>query len=488
MASSSSKPLKYPTESSRRDFIKTSSLALSSILIVPRHVLGGKGYVAPSDKLNIAAVGCGGKADYNINQAFNGGTDNIVALCDVDDRQSKKYREKFPNAPYYKDFRKMLEKEAKNIDAVIVTTPDHMHYPVAIAAMQLGKHVYVEKPLTKDIWEARKLTEAAQQYKVVTQMGNQGSSGKWTRITEGIVQSGMIGEIHTVEVWTNRPTWPQGVKSPKDRGERQPVPNEVDWDLWLGTAPFRDYHEAYMPFRWRGYWDFGTGALGDMGCHFMDVPFRALKLGYPTSVECSVGSVYADFFREAFFDDVCPPSTSIHLKFASNQKKVKEISLSWYDGGIRPALPEGCDYEKVFADTNGGMMFIGTKGVLAAELFGNNPKLFPLNKFKDTKLPEPIRPLVESNEAGHQQQWVKACKQGFGTYTSSSFDQSGPLTETVLMGNLAVRSFLHREPRTGGGFRFPGRKQLFWDGQNMQITNFDVANQFVKRQYREGWT
>lgn len=488
MASSTPETPQSPQEASRRDFLKTSSLALSSILIVPRHVLGGKGYTAPSDKLNIAAVGCGGKADYNIQQAFNGGTDNIVALCDVDDRQSKKYREKFPNAPYYKDFRKMLEKEAKNIDAVIVTTPDHMHYPVAIAAMQLGKHVYVEKPLTKDIWEARQLTEAAQQYKVVTQMGNQGSSGKWTRITEGIVQSGMIGEIHTVEVWTNRPTWPQGVKSPKDRGERQAVPNEVDWDLWLGTAPFRDYHEAYMPFRWRGYWDFGTGALGDMGCHFMDVPFRALKLGYPTSVECSVGSVYADFFKEAFFDDVCPPSTSIHLKFPSSQKKTKQISLSWYDGGIRPALPEGCDYEKVFADQNGGMMFIGTKGVLAAELFGNNPKLFPLDKFKDVKLPEPIRPLVEGNEAGHQQQWVKACKQGFGTYTSSSFDQSGPLTETVLMGNLAVRSFLHREPRTGGGFKFSGRKQLFWDGQNMKITNFDVANQFVKRQYREGWT
>ncbi|MCU0355046.1 MAG: Gfo/Idh/MocA family oxidoreductase, partial [Cytophagales bacterium] len=331
--------------SSRRAFIRQSSLAVAGFSIVPRHVLG-KGFVPPSDKLNIAAVGCGGKADFNIQQAFNNGSDNIVALCDVDDRMAKKYREKFPKAPYYKDFRQMFAKEAKNIDAVIVTTPDHMHYPVAMAAMQLGKHVYVEKPLTHDIWEARQLTEAARRYKLVTQMGNQGSSGKGTRVTEAIVQSGMIGDVHTVEVWTNRPTWPQGVQSPKDKGEKQPVPPEVSWDLWLGTAPYRDYHEAYMPFRWRGYWDFGTGALGDMGCHFMDVPFRALKLGYPTSVECSASQVFADFFKESVFEDVGPSATTIHLKFP-NPKGGKELSLNWYDGGIRPALPDGCDYEKV---------------------------------------------------------------------------------------------------------------------------------------------
>jgi predicted dehydrogenase len=471
---------------SRREFLKKAALVAGSFYIVPRHVLG-KGFVAPSDKLNIAAVGCGGKADFNIKQSFNSGSDNIVALCDVDDRMSAKYRAQFPKAPYFKDYRKMLEAENKNFDAVIVTTPDHMHYPVAMAAMQLGKHVYVEKPLTHDLWEARQLTEAAKRYKLVTQMGNQGSSGKGTRITEAIVQSGVLGDIHTVEVWTNRPTWPQGVKSPKDRGEKQPVPSEVDWNLWLGTAPYRDYHEAYMPFRWRGYWDFGTGALGDMGCHFMDVPFRALKLGYPTSVECSVGSVYADFFQEAYFDDVCPPSSAVHLKFAPVNKATKELAFNWYDGGIRPALPPECEYEKVFADQNGGMLFIGSKGVLSAGLFGNNPTLFG-EKIKDTKLPAPARPLVEGETEGHQQQWVKACKQGYGTYTSSSFDQSGPLTETVIMGNLAVRSYLHREPKTGGGFTFPGRKKLYWDGANQKITNFDVANQFVRRQYREGWT
>ncbi|WP_247232884.1 Gfo/Idh/MocA family protein [Telluribacter sp. SYSU D00476] len=476
--------VKAPT---RRRFLQAGTLAAAGFMIVPRHVLG-RGYVAPSDKLNIAAVGCGGKADYNIQQAYNGGSDNVVALCDVDDRQAQKYRAQFQKAPYYRDFRQMLEKEAKNIDAVIITTPDHMHYPVAMAAMQLGKHVYVEKPLTKDIWEARMLTEAARKHKVVTQMGNQGSSGDGTRHTEAIVQSGMVGDVHTVEVWTNRPVWPQGVKSPKDRGESQTVPKEVDWNLWLGTAPERPYHEAYMPFRWRGYWDFGTGALGDMGCHFIDVPFRALKLGYPTSVECSVGSVYADFFQEAFFDDVCPPSSSIHLRFPSQVKNGEELRLNWYDGGIRPQLPDGCDYQTVFGDPDGGILFIGTKGIVSAELFGDNPRLWPEAKFKGTTLPKPTRPLVEGGWPGHQQQWVKACKQGFGAYTSSSFDQAGPLTETVLMGNLAVRSFLYREPKADGkGVNFPGRQKLLWDGKNMKITNFTPANQFVRREYRTGW-
>ena len=203
---------------SRRDFIKAGAMTAAAFVIVPRHVLG-RGYTPPSDKLNIAAIGCGGKGDVNVRLSYNGGSDNIVALCDVDDRQAKKYREMFPSAPYFRDYRVMLEKEQKNIDAILVSSPDHMHYPQAMAAIQLGKHVYCEKPLTHDIWEARMLTEAARTKAVVTQMGNQGASSKGTRVTEAIVQSGMIGEVHTVEVWTNRPVWPQGVKSPKDRGE-----------------------------------------------------------------------------------------------------------------------------------------------------------------------------------------------------------------------------------------------------------------------------
>ena len=480
-------------KSSRRTFLKSSALTAAAasagtFFLVPRHVLGGKSSVgsriiAPSDKLNIAAVGCGGKADINIRLAHNNGSDNIVALCDVDDRQAQKYRSQFASAPYFQDYRQLFDKAGKTFDAVIVSTPDHMHAPIAMAAMQLGKHVYVEKPLTHDIYEARMLTEAARKYKVVTQMGNQGSSGDATRVIETAIQRNIIGHIHTVYCWTNRPVWPQGVQSPKDKGESQPVPAGVNWPLWLGTAPDRAYHEAYMPTRWRGYWDFGTGALGDMGCHFMDVPFRALKLKYPTSVECSVGSVYADFFKEAFYDDVCPPSSAIHLTFPSNDKKVKEIKFSWFDGGIRPQLPEGVDYNDVFREVDGGILFFGTKGMLTGGLFGNNPKLLPTSKFSDADLPKPEKPLVEGKTEGHQQQWVKACKQGYGTYTSSSFDEAGPLAETVLMGNLATRSYLAREDG-----KFTGRKKLFWDGDTMKITNFDYANQFVKRRYNGGYT
>lgn len=466
---------------SRRKFLQRSALSVAAFYIVPRHVLG-KGFVAPSDKLNIAAVGCGGKGDVNIRQAYNAGSDNLVALCDVDDRQAKKYRAQFASAPYFQDYRAMFDQAGKTFDAVIVSTPDHMHAPIAMAAMQLGKHVYVEKPLTHDIYEARMLTEAARRYKVVTQMGNQGSSGDATRIIETAIQNRMIGSVHTVYCWTNRPVWPQGVRSPKDKGESQPVPGEVNWPLWLGTAPVRDYHEAYMPFRWRGYWDFGTGALGDMGCHFMDVPFRALKLNYPTSVECSVGSVYGDFFKEAFYDDVCPPSSAVHLTFPSADRRVKEVKFSWFDGGIRPQLPEGVAYEDVFRDDNGGMLFIGTKGMLTGGLFGNDPKLLG-SKVMDKALPAPEKPLVAGKTDGHQQQWVQACKQGYGAYTSSSFDQAGPLTETVLMGNLATRSYLAREDG-----KFTGRKKLIWDGEAMKITNFDYANQFVKRQYNGGYT
>ena len=467
--------------SSRRKFIGRSALAAAAFYVVPRHVLG-KGFVAPSDKLNIAAVGCGGKADVNIRQAYNNGSDNFVALCDVDDRKATKYRAQFANAPYFQDYRELLDKE-DDLQSVNVSTPDHMHAPIAMAAMQLGKHVYVEKPLTHDIFEARMLTEAARKYKVVTQMGNQGSSGDATRIIETAIQDKLIGSVHTVYCWTNRPAWPQGVRSPKDKGESQPVPAEVNWPLWLGTAPARDYHEAYMPTRWRGYWDFGTGALGDMGCHFMDVPFRALNLKYPTSVECSVGSVYTDFFKEAFYDDVCPPSSAIHLTFPSDDRKVKEVKFSWFDGGIRPQLPDGVEYNDVFRDDNGGMLFIGTKGMLTGGLFGSDPKILPVGKAADKALPAPRKPLVEGKIDGHQQQWVKACKQGYGAYTSSSFDQSGPLTETVLMGNLAIRSYLARE-----GGKFTGRKKLLWDGDNMKITNYDYANQFVKRQYNGGYT
>lgn len=463
----------------RREFLKNSVIATAGFYIVPRHVLG-RGYVPPSDKLNIAGIGAGGKAEVNLPYAFNKGSDNIIALCDVDDRMAVKARKQWPQAPYYKDYRDLLNKEAKNIDAVIVTTPDHMHAPIALAAMQLGKHVYCEKPLTHDIYEARILTQAAKKYKVVTQMGNQGSSGNDTRLVETWIQDGIIGQVHTVHVWTNRPVWPQGIPTPTGKFD---IPAEVDWELWLGTAPYRDFNPAYLPATWRGWVNFGTGSLGDMGCHFLDVPFRALKLGSPVSVECSVGSVYTGFFQEAVYTDSYPPSCKTHIRFPA-RRSMSEVKLIWYDGGIKPERPEELLPDEAMGELDGGIIFEGSNGKLMAGLFGRGATLLPTKKMKETNLPKSKLPFVEGGSEGHQQQWVKACKKGYGTYTSSSFDIAGPLTETVLMGNLAVRSYNYSEKNNKGQLVYPGRKKLLWDGVNMKISNFEPANQFVKREYR----
>jgi len=457
----------------RRDFIKNTTTAAAAFYIVPRHVLGGNGFISPSDKLNIAAIGAGGKGHYNIERAFNGDTDNIVALCDVDLRMSDKAQKQWSKALFYKDFRELLDKEDKNIDAVIISTPDHMHAVQALAAMQNGKHVYVEKPLTHDIYEARTLTKAAHQYKVVTQMGNQGSSGNDTRKIKAWIEAGVIGKVHTVHVWTNRPVWPQGIPTPPGGHS---IPSELDWNLWLGTAPDREFNPIYVPANWRGWGDFGTGALGDMGCHFVDVPFMALNLGYPLAVECSVGATWTGFFEEAIYTDSYPPSSKIHLQFPGN------IEMIWYDGGILPKRPVELKPDEEMGEWDGGIIMEGSEGKLMAGLFGRNPTLLPSADADMDSLPKPKVAMVEGGIDGHQQQWVKACKEGYGAYTSSNFDISGPLTETVLMGNLAVRSFNYQD-----GDSFPGRKQLLWDGENMKITNFDHANSFVKREYKGDW-
>jgi predicted dehydrogenase len=470
------------TNMKRRTFFTTLGATIGTSMpafsIVSRHVLGGKNFIAPSDKLNVAAIGAGGKAWQNLNRTYQKGEANIVSLCDVDDRMAKQSREAWPEASYYKDFRQMLDKEDKNIDGVIVSSPDHMHAVHALRAMKMGKHVYVEKPLTHDIQEARTLTEAAGKYKVVTQMGNQGSSGDDTRYVEKWIQDGVIGEVERVHVWTNRPVWPQGIPTPKDS---HTIPTEVDWDLWLGTAPERPFNPIYIPANWRGWVDFGTGALGDMGCHFIDVPFRALKLGYPTSVQCSIGSVWEGFFEEAIYTDSYPPSSKIHIQFPQRDT-MPPVELIWYDGGILPRRPDELKPDEPMADWDGGIIFEGSKGKLMAGLFGERATLLPTSRMKDIKLPEPDQPLVADGAEGHQQQWVEACKKGFGSYTSSNFDIAGPLTETVIMGNLAVLSYNYQE-----GEEFPGRKLLLWDGPNMKITNFEKANDFVKRTYRGTW-
>lgn len=463
----------------RRTFISRGMRVAAGFFIVPPHVLGGKGHTPPSDRLDIAAIGTGGKGIVNLRNSWNNGTDNIVALCDVDDRMAAEARSKWPKARYYRDYREMLDRRHRKFDAVIVSTPDHMHAVQAMAVMELGKHLYCEKPLAHDIREARKLTEAAKKYKIVTQMGNQGSSGDGTRKIETWVQAGLIGEVRRVHVWTNRPVWPQGVPLPEGNPA---IPSELNWDLWLGTAPARPYHPVYLPAKWRGWVDFGTGALGDMGCHLMDVPFRALKLGYPEAVECSIGSVWKGFFEEAYYPESYPPSSKIHIQFPAREN-LPEVELIWYDGGIQPKRPTELKPDEQMGEWDGGIIFEGSKGKLMAGLFGRNPTLLSASGMREADLPAPERALVPGGEEGHQQQWVRACKEGYGAYTSSPFEAAGPLTETVLMGNLAILSYMYRE-KEGNGYVYPGRKQLVWDGETMRITNFEPANRFTGRTYR----
>ncbi len=473
----------------RREFVKKGAAAMAGLYIVPRSVLGGKGFTAPSDKLSIAGIGAGGKGRSDIASSFESGKAEIVALCDVDDRESKASREKFPKAAYYHDFREMLDKMGDSIDAVTVSTPDHNHAIQAMAAMQLGKHVYVQKPLTHDIYEARMLTEAADKYKVVTQMGNQGSSGDGVRKMIEWYNAGLIGEAHRVYCWTNRPVWPQGIAWPK---QNPPVPKELDWDLWLGTAPYKDYVDHVVPFNWRGWWDYGTGALGDMACHIMEPPFRVLGLGYPSSAECSISTRYVENWGQAYFPDSGPIASHITLQF-ENDSNGNEIEFHWMDGGIQPSRPPELGPDEMFGDGGNGVIIEGTRGKMMCSTYGRDPKLLPTSLTDALNVPE-TEPRVEGGSGGHQAQWVNACIAGVGSKEykelSSPFSIAGPLTESVLMGNLAIRSYDYREPKSQGeGYNYPGRhKILLWDGDNMKITNFDPANAFVKREYREGWT
>jgi len=470
---------------SRRKFIAQAATAATAFTIVPRFVLG-KGYTAPSDKLYIAGIGAGGKGESDIANFAKSGKAEIAYLCDVDDRRAAKTVASFPNAKYYKDYRVMLDKEHKHIDAVSVSTPDHNHAVQAMAAMQLGKHVYVQKPLTHDIYEARMLTEAEKKYKVVTQMGNQGASNDGVRQLTEWYNDGQVGDVHTVYCWTNRPVWPQGIPWPSQKAE---IPKELDWDLWLGTAPSKDYVEKLVPFNWRGWWDYGTGALGDMACHIIEPPFKVLGLGYPTEVECSVGSVYVDEFKRGYFPESCPPSSHIILTFPERNGKSK-VKMHWMDGGIQPERPEELGPNERMGDGGNGVIFIGTKGKMMCGTYSSLPSLLPTSRNQEVKTPQTIKRIAGGAE-GHYGQWVEACIAGYGKMeVSSDFAIAGPLTESILMGNLAIRSYDIRKPRENSAtqFDYPGRGiKLLWDGPNMKITNFDEANQFVKREYRQGW-
>jgi hypothetical protein len=377
----------------------------------------------------------------------------------------------------------MLSKENKNIDACSISTPDNTHAVATLAAMQLGKHVYTQKPLTHDIYEARILTQAAKKYKVITQMGNQGGSGNGVRRMKEIYNSGVIGEVHKVLAWTNRPVWPQAV--PTDNVD--PIPKELDYDLWLGPAAKVGYNKEVLPWNWRGWWPYGTGALGDMACHIMDPVYRILPILYPVSVECSVAGTWTFTLREKDDNpDWTPFSSSIHLDYPRNDGK-GNIKVSWYDGGILPELPEELLPGEAFGNSDGGVLFIGDKGKLMADCYGANPRLLPLKKNETLNIPETIKRVPNED---HYLNWVDACIAGYGKgETSSPFEYAGPFTESILIGNLALRSWMLRDNPSAKRTvdKYNGRKKLDWDAKNMKVTNYDLANQFVKRQYRDGW-
>ncbi|MES2331533.1 MAG: Gfo/Idh/MocA family oxidoreductase [Bacteroidota bacterium] len=479
-------------QDSRRSFIRNTALAAAGFYIVPRHVLG-RGFVAPSDKLQVAGVGAGGKGTSDLKSILESGKADVAFLCDVDTRSMTESVKRFPNAKIYKDYREMLDKEHKNIDAVTASIPDHMHAVVGMAAMQLKKHVYIQKPLTHDIYEARMLTKAAHDNKVVTQMGNQGSSGDGVRQLQEWYNAGKIGDVHTINCFTNRPVWPQGIPW---SANKPPVPAELDWNLWLGTAPYKDYVEKLVPFNWRGWWDYGTGALGDMACHIMAPAFAVLDLGYPISAECSVATPYIENWTRGNFPDSGPVSSSITLTFKGKNGK-PDVKLTWMDGGILPTRPEELGPNEMLGDGgDGGAVFMGSKGKMMCGTYGKMPTLLPTSLTAQANVPKTIA-RVPNGEAGHQAAWVEACLAGYGSKEaknlSSNFDIAGPLTESVLMGNLAIRSYnigiKAKDARGRDVTNYPGRGiKLLWDGPNMKVTNFDEANQFVKRTYRDGYS
>jgi len=447
---------------SRRDFVGAAA-AVAAFTVVPRHVLGGAGDTPPSEKLNVAGVGVGGMGQNNIAKCAEAGA-NIVALCDVDSKYSAGVFKKYPKAHMWTDFRKMLD-EQKDIDAVVVATPDHLHTVVAMAAMRRGKHVYVQKPLTRTVWEARMLTEAARKYKVQTQMGNQGHSSEEVRLVCEWIQDGAIGDVREVHCWTNRPVWPQGIGRPTDT---PPVPETLDWDLWVGPSPMRPYHPAYLPFNWRAWIDFGAGALGDMGCHVMDAAFWSLKLKYPVSVQASHSYDVQQMWTRFDNKETYPRAEVVHYQFPAREG-MPPVKLHWYDGGILPERPD--DLERGRNIPESGTIFVGDKGKLMCGTYSENPRIFPETKMRAYKRPAKTIRRVERGPGGHERDWINACKGG--PAASSNFDYSGPFTETVVMGNLAVLN---------------PDKVLEWDGENMRMTNDETANSFVRPRYREGWS
>ena len=464
------------TKLTRRQFLRGTTLSATAFMIVPGAVLGLRGATSPNEKLNLAGIGIGGQGASDLS---NMESENIVALCDVDQNYAGHTFKKYSKAKPFTDYRKMLD-EMKDIDGVVVATPDHHHAFASMEAIKRGKHVYCEKPLTHSVWEARQVAKAARDAKIMTQMGNQGQASNETRRLCELVWANVIGPVREVHIWTDRPSnglfneyWAQGVNRPKETPD---VPATLDWDLWIGPAPMRPYHPIYLPFVWRGWWDFGTGALGDIGCHAMDPVFRALKLGAPLSVQASSTRVNDETFplgsmityqfpaRPATTQSINTYTTGLQGA-AAGAIEMPPCKLVWYDGALRPPRPEILPQGIKMGDN--GRMLVGDKG-------------FILN---DTAFPEACGkaaaavPQTIARSPGHYKEWIEACKTG--KPSGSNFNFAGPLAESVLLGNVALRVQLREELTVC---------KLLWDSENFKFTNLDDANKFIRRDYRAGWS
>lgn len=445
---------------SRRKILAASSAALA-FTIVPRHVLGGRGFVPPSEQVRVAGIGAGGMGGGDIaTHAKNGAA--IVALCDVDEQRGAGSFNAFPKAKRYKDFRELIDKEAKNIDAVTVGTPDHIHAVAAMAAIRAGKHVYCQKPLTHTIFECRELTKAAKSAGVATQMGNQGHASEGSRLTNEWIAAGIVGEVREVHCWSDRAglLWKQGIGRPSDTPL---VPKTLDWDLWLGPIAERPYHPAYCPHNWRGWRDFGTGALGDMGCHIIDHPVWALKLGAPTAVEATATLDGSQIDNKPNWETF-PIAAMITYEFPARDN-LPPVKMTWYDGGLMPPTPAEMPAGKRLPGN--GVLYIGSKGKMFHGSHGGMPELLPGSLLEAAR----AVPKTMERSIGHYEEWLAGCKGG--KTPVCNFEYAGPMTETVLLGVLALRA--------------PGQR-LEWDSEHLKVKNAPELNQHVHVEYREGWT
>jgi predicted dehydrogenase len=449
-----------PPPLTRRSFLKTATLASAAISapFILRSQQGGAAGSA-NNKLNIACVGVGGRG----RAAVQGLKDeNFVAFCDVDEVRAKESFAEYPDVPKFNDYRQMFDKMGSKIDAVTVSTPDHMHFPIAMSALALGKHVFVEKPMAHTVWESRELARIAREKKVATQMGNQGHASEGVRLLKEWIDAGVLGEVREVQSWTNRPLshWPQGstnIKGPDHSKFVPVVPPTLNWDVWQGVAQPRPYDPMFLPFNWRGFWDYGTGALGDMGCHLLDGVHWALQLDAPSHIEAV----------SAFHNNLTGPSSSIvTFKFPA-RGFLAPLTLKWYDGGLVPPPPPEWDPSKPLPDN--GTLIVGTKATVFATLYYQSVRIIPEPKMQELAptLPGKTLPRVEGGK--HFEEWVRACKGG--PAAGSNFDLASKLTELCLLSNVAVRA----------------RRSLEWDSAAMKVTNVPEANQYLTKNYRPGF-